>query len=166
MLVGRSVVRRFSPKGASPSNARPHPQVCKAYCHAIDESKSLQYFLRLSMCGYLDSPTPSNLSPAHRIHVLQTHIDRWHTLDWTESRIRIPHGFLYEFMTGVYCTATTESLTVVRLPSRDRGFHAKLWTHHDFDFHIVDFTFDPSQDLLVLAEKFVSMHPFQGGWLY
>lgn len=111
------------------------------------------------MCNYIDGPTGLNsspLSPSARLSRLQDHIDRWHTLDWTESRIRLPHGHLYEFSTGVYCIATQDALTALQLPSIIRGTEPQRWTHRGFGFDLIDFTFDPVQDLLILAELFVS----------
>lgn len=88
--------------------------------------------------------------------LLQEHIDRWHTLDWVETRIPLPHGHLYEFSTGVYCIATQDSLTALELPSLVRGTGPRQWTHRSFGFELIDFTFDPAQDLLVLTELWVS----------
>lgn len=106
------------------------------------------------MCNYTDGPTdhatPS--SAATRLALLREHIDRWHSLDWTETRIQIPHGHLYEFTAGVYCLATNDTLTALELPSRVRQKESRMWTHRGFGFDLIDFTFDPTQDLLVLAE--------------
>lgn len=110
------------------------------------------------MCNYIDGPIGtkgSPLSPSARLSLLQEHIDRWHTLDWTETRIHLPRGHLYEFSTGVYCLATNNTLTALELPSRVRGTEARQWTHDDFGFELIDFAFDPSQDLLVLVELYV-----------
>ena len=64
----------------------------------------------------------------------------------------MPHGHLYEFTAGVFCLATHDTLTALELPSRVRQKGYQLWSHHGFGFELVDFTFDPTQDLLVLAE--------------
>lgn len=108
------------------------------------------------MCGYEDSVQNSTAStPDAKLALFQSHIDRWYSLDWTETRIRVPHARLYDFVAGVYCTASLNALTVVQLPSRVRSVETKTWTHNGFEFAIADFTFDPSQDLLVLAEQSV-----------
>jgi hypothetical protein len=86
---------------------------------------------------------------------LHKHIDRWQTLDWEESHEDLHNGDLYEFTAGVYCLATSDKLTVVELPSRVRGTELRKWTLNDFGFDLVDFSFDPAQDLLVLAELLV-----------
>lgn len=130
-------------------------QVSNAFKQIIDRNASLQYFLQLAMCNYIDGPTGqtgTTSSAATRLALLQEHIDRWHYLDWDETRIQLPHGRLYEFTTGVYCLATHDTLTVLELPSRVRRKEWRMWTLHGFGFDLIDFTFDPTQDLLVLAE--------------
>lgn len=137
----------------------PGPQLCSGFKKTIDNCTSLQYALKLAQCSYRDGPNnpESNSFPAAvKLTQLQEHIDRWHNLDWTETRIRMPHGHLYEFTAGVYCLATHDSLTALELPSRVRGTEARMWTVRDFGFDLADFSFNPIQDLLVLAELFVS----------
>jgi hypothetical protein len=69
---------------------------------------------------------------------------------------------VYEFVGGFYGNGReddrriTASISFLELPSADSARlengspDLKMWTHPMFDIVIIDFTMDPSQDLLVL----------------
>lgn len=75
-----------------------------------------------------------------------------------------PTGSVYEFVGGFYGNGreddhrVTASISFLQLPSRDTISpimdappDLKTWSHSMSDVIIIDFTMDPSQDLLVLV---------------
>jgi len=71
-----------------------------------------------------------------------------------------PTGSVYEFVGGLYGNGreddsrVTASISFLELPSSDTPMdppNLKTWTHAMGDVNIIDFTMDPSQDLLVLV---------------
>lgn len=74
-----------------------------------------------------------------------------------------PTGSVYEFVGGLYGNGrederrVTASISFMELPSTesppsgDDATNLKTWTHYMGDITIIDFTMDPSQDLLILV---------------
>jgi hypothetical protein len=63
-------------------------------------------------------------------------------------------GRIWELYGGVLAQATGRNLLSFRqLPSHFRGIEEKTWTVDISQSGVRDFTFDNSQDLLVIAEK-------------
>lgn len=70
---------------------------------------------------------------------------------------------MYEFVGGIYGNGredenrVTASISFLELPSSDPGYlgipgkSLRTWTHAMGDVAIIDFTMDPSQNLLVLV---------------
>ncbi|KAG5641133.1 hypothetical protein DXG03_005947 [Asterophora parasitica] len=84
----------------------------------------------------------------------------WKNLAWTGSyNLKLPPtGSVYEFVGGLYGNGreddrrVTASISFMELPTGPPGCEdgLKSWTHLMSDVTIIDFTMDPSQDLLVL----------------
>lgn len=93
---------------------------------------------------------------------LQTLRDReraWKNLTWN-GRYNLelpPTGSVYEFVGGLYANGKeddrriTASISFLELPDAHGPPKLKMWTHPIHDVTIIDFTMDPSQDLLVLV---------------
>lgn len=91
----------------------------------------------------------------------------WRTLSWKgRHTLRLPPtGSVYEFVGGLYGNGReddsrlTASISFLELPSLDnttsepKPQDLKMWTHNMDDVTIIDFTMDPSQDLLVLVAQ-------------
>jgi len=105
------------------------------------------------------SATPSFST---RLKLLRDRESAWKYLDFKERHtLKLPPtGSVYEFVGGLYGNGreddsrATASISFLELPSADAiDVHRdlQLWTHTMGDVTIIDFTMDPSQDLLVLV---------------
>jgi hypothetical protein len=129
-------------------------QVCRFFRDIITQSAVFQYKIELGANGMEDGP-PFGLSVAARLDKLQRHQAAWEDLNWSEHKtVDMLTGRIWELFGGVLAQATgKDSLTFRQLPSHHRGIEEKIWTVDISKFNVRDFTFDPSQDLLVVAEK-------------
>lgn len=132
----------------------------------MNESSKLQYTIELTkhrMVSLLSSSsTPSH---ATRLNLLRDREHSWKYLDFRQRHtLRLPPtGSVYEFVGGFYGngredeTRATASISFLELPSYDFAslgtprHELQIWTHRMDDVTIIDFTMDPSQDLLVLV---------------
>ena len=110
-------------------------------------------------------PTSSFPPLATRLKLLRDRERAWKYADWKKRHILNlpPTGSVYEFVGGLYGNGreddsrVTASISFLELPSSDAMFlgeplhELEMWTHAMADVTIVDFTMDPSQDLLVLV---------------
>lgn len=122
----------------------------------------LQYHIRLAASGMRDG-SPSDISTAERMAALDAYNNAWRDLSWSAyDKIDIPASGMPQFSDGlVVCPSHDKrSLTVHRLPSKLRGQEARHWTLA-FDFAIVHFTLDASQDLLALVPVHATPSPSQ-----
>lgn len=110
---------------------------------------------------------PSSYSPpfASRLKLLRERERNWKYLDWKQRHTLSlpPTGSVYEFVGGLYGNGTedntraTASISFIELPCLDAFIlgrpkdELKAWTHSMEDVNNIDFTMDPSQDLLVLV---------------
>ncbi|KDQ09370.1 hypothetical protein BOTBODRAFT_37124 [Botryobasidium botryosum FD-172 SS1] len=128
--------------------------VCKLFHSLIQSSASLQYSSHLGAEGYVDGP-PSEVAVAERLARLERHRKAWHDLSWSRTvKYDMPSSSagLYELYGGVFARGSQNSLDFVELPSTIRQTEGHSF-RHPFEFPVGDFTMDPSQDLLVLAER-------------
>lgn len=95
-------------------------------------------------------------SLATRRKLLRERERSWRHLNWhTQHALKLPaHGSIYELIGGFYGNVIYPSITLIELPSTmpnsELDFPGRTWVHTMPDITIVDFTMDPSQDLLVL----------------
>lgn len=107
----------------------------------------------------------SILSPAApppffaRLQALRDRERAWKTFTWN-GRYNLqlpPTGSVYEFVGGLYANGKeddrriTASISFLELPEASSAHDLRLWTHSMHDVTIIDFTMDPSQDLLLLV---------------
>ena len=130
-------------------------QVCRLFRDLIAESTVLQYKIELGAHGLEDGPPHEDLSPALRLEKLVARQRAWDTLQWVDDKSReMLTGLVWELYGGVLAQAENENnLVFCRLPSHFRGIEEKRWTVDISAFSLRDFGMDPSQDLLVIAEK-------------
>ncbi|KAG5634221.1 hypothetical protein H0H81_002829, partial [Sphagnurus paluster] len=137
-------------------------QLSKQLRKLILESSRLQYTIELEkhrmVSLLLPSAAPSYVS---RLKILRERERAWKTLSWAgHYNLKLPPtGSVYEFVGGLYGNGkeddrrVTASISFLELPSGvsvDPKDSLKMWTHSMADVTIIDFTMDPSQDLLVL----------------
>lgn len=136
-------------------------QVTKHLRKIIIDSSQLQYTIELGKHRMV-STLPPSVGPSFstRLKLLRERERAWKYLDWKKKdTLRLPPtGSVYEFVGGLYGNGredesrVTASISFLELPSTDDpGQNLQTWTHSMGDIIIVDFTMDPSQDLLVLV---------------
>lgn len=99
-----------------------------------------------------DGP-PSSVTPTERLKMLRAHQAAWKTLSWTaEESIPYLTGSSWEFFGGIFAQANgPSSIFCKQLPSLLRGIKSREWEVGFSPKHFLDFTIDPSQDLLVVV---------------
>lgn len=128
------------------------------------DSSRLQYTMELAMHRMV-SVLPATVAPsfAKRLELLRKRESAWRSLAWG-GRYELelpPTGSTYEFIGGFYGNGredegrATASISFFELPSAKNasgnGSNLRMWTHLMGDAVVIDFTMDPSQDLLVLV---------------
>jgi hypothetical protein len=123
-------------------------KVCSYFKHAIENSTTLRYLIKLDMFGYTDGPGRADSA---RLNQLEKHIDAWNKLDWVESLIDIPIWpySLDTLREGIYATSNTTEVLCIQLPSLSRGIPLRTWTL-GFEFPVHEVEIDPSNNLLVI----------------
>ena len=129
----------------------------------ILHSAPLQYSIELAKSRMASTPSASALSTASRLDMLRTREQAWRGLRWS-ARHRItlpPTGPIYEFIGGIYGNGqedenrVTSTISFFELPTQVKGrtmpAHPRVWTHPMGTLSIVDFTLDPTHDLLALV---------------
>ncbi|CAA7268241.1 unnamed protein product [Cyclocybe aegerita] len=140
--------------------------VSKGIRKAALESSRIQYTIELARHRMVSLLSPS-ASPAFatRLKLLRDRERAWKYMDWKKRHtLKLPPtGSVYEFVGGLYGNGreddsrATASISFLELPSTDGMFFGEpprelqMWTHAMGDVTIIDFTMDPSQDLLVLV---------------
>ncbi|KAH9478417.1 hypothetical protein JR316_0008872 [Psilocybe cubensis] len=152
-------------------------QVTKHLRRIIANSSQLQYAIELGR--YRMVPLlPASVGPSFstRLSLLRDRERAWKYMNWKKKyTLKLPPtGSIYEFVGGLYGNGreddsrTTASISFLELPTADiTGMNKspdelQMWTHPMGDITIVDFTMDPSQDLLVL----VALAPSESKYLY
>jgi len=129
----------------------------------INDSSKLQYAVELAKRRMVSILQVSDKMPyASRLRLLRDREQAWKKLSWNgRYKLKLPPtGSVYEFVGGYYGNGKeddhkiTASISFLELPSSDpisaASSDLKTWTHSMLDITIIDFTMDPSQDLLVL----------------
>ncbi|GLB42377.1 hypothetical protein LshimejAT787_1103920 [Lyophyllum shimeji] len=142
--------------------------VTKRLRKAILESSRLQYTIELAKHRMVPLLPPSAAPPyVSRLKILLDRERAWKTLRWNgRYNLKLPPtGSVYEFVGGLYGNGreddrrVTASISFLELPTRgwascekgDGAADLKTWMHPMSDIIIIDFTMDPSQDMLVLV---------------
>lgn len=126
--------------------------MCRTLRVLVDESTALQYIITLASAGACNNPLDSS-STSEKLSSLRRYDDAWRTLTYTDHTVLpMPTGSLWELYGGVWAHSVgKKDIHFIQLPSQLRGIEKRDWTL-SFDFPMRDFTFDPSQDLLVVME--------------
>ena len=156
-----SICRQVCPCWSSPqlgSRESRSKQVCKMLHKVIDSSSRLQYTLELGMHRMisLDQPGPG-LSYHARRKLLRERETSWKHFKWrSKHSLDFPTrlGSIYEYINGFYANVQMPQISIVELPNAfthpDRDTPARTWVLDVPDLQIVDFTMDPSLDLLII----------------
>ncbi|KAF8178260.1 hypothetical protein BJ912DRAFT_667788 [Pholiota molesta] len=140
--------------------------VSKHLRKVVKHSSRLQYIVELERARMVSLlPQSASLPFASRLNLLRERENNWKYMNWTKRHTLSlpPTGSVYEFVGGLYGNGreddsrVTASISFLELPSSDATLlgepqkELKTWTHTMGDVNIIDFTMDPSQDLLVLV---------------
>ncbi|KIK68585.1 hypothetical protein GYMLUDRAFT_36043 [Collybiopsis luxurians FD-317 M1] len=132
--------------------------VCRRLRRIISESSALQFTIELSRyCMRSTLSSHAEPSFSSRLKILQEREWRWRTLSpKSRNKLKLAHSAtVYEFSGGLYGAGKetdrrTGFITFYDLPSVESG-EQRSHTYTFTDIHIVDFTMDPAQDLLILV---------------
>ena len=125
----------------------------------IQQSSSLQYKLELAKYRMKPSLESCHDPPvAMRLQSLRQNEEAWHTMTSTARfSSRYMHtGALYEFQSGIFGQSMeneqhhTTHIVFFDLVKMENGNPHIHWTHSVVGMMVIDFTMDPSQDLLLL----------------
>ncbi|THU80238.1 hypothetical protein K435DRAFT_972839 [Dendrothele bispora CBS 962.96] len=136
----------------------------------ILQSSSLQFSIELAKFRMRPPKASMGLPYADLLLLLRERERAWRAfIPTTHHRLQLPHspGAVYDFAGGVYSNGKevdrrTISVTLYDLPILESG-QQRTWTHslEGLD-KVVDFTMDPSQDLLIL----VALAPRSSDYIY
>ncbi|KIJ60760.1 hypothetical protein HYDPIDRAFT_116815 [Hydnomerulius pinastri MD-312] len=133
-------------------------QVCKLFHALISESTHLLYKIELFASCMEDAGnrTGCELQERDRLQVLWSYNQAWQEMLWSNAEeVPLERGGSLQLSGGVLAQVVgrTEGRVVsfVQLPCRIKGIFEKRWTVK-VEFHIREFNFDVSQDLLVCLE--------------
>ena len=102
--------------------------------------------------SYMEDNELSPMDVVTRFNLLREHNRVWNNMEWPSSGLIPMRDSCWVFAGGVLAQATNENeVFFVQLPCKLKGIAETRWSA-PFDFAIRDFTFDNSQDLIVLAE--------------
>lgn len=133
--------------------------MCRKLDEVIKSSHLYQYNSRLALGGLQDYHSNSSFGTLARLHLLEKHQHAWDTFTWSSSKTHnITTARAWELAGGVLGICESDStLRFLRLPSVYRGIEQEEWNLKlDKLETIEDFTFDPSQNLLVVLTKYTS----------
>ena len=108
-----------------------------------------QYRITLFASGMVDGP-PGNPTTPERLELLRTYKASWKNIEWSEHHtISYHQGRSWELYGNVWGHSRgSDAIDFVQLPSCIRGISLRQWTLR-FGFDVLQFSMDPSQDLLV-----------------
>ena len=131
--------------------------MCKLWNETVRSDVGLQYKQELSIAGLEDGDEEFEMDVSQRLNLLREHQKAWDNFDFTsELFVDLEQDCFFtcqEIQGGVLSQkATDRSITFIQIPSKIRGISHKKWSVENLDFEFTAYTFDPSQDLLVLFE--------------
>ena len=135
-----------------------HRQVCQALRKVVDSSR-LRYTIELGMHRMVSLDYTGKGPSFHtRRRLLKDRENSWKHFRWRQKHtLHLPtSGSIYEFVGGFYGNAQASAISFIQLPSATTDpadTPVRTWIHNMPDISFVDFTMDPSQDLLVLLSN-------------
>ncbi|KAG7441684.1 uncharacterized protein BT62DRAFT_470265 [Guyanagaster necrorhizus] len=129
------------------------------------QSSRLQFTVELAKYRMESNPEDSTLYPfVKRLNSLRDREQSWQSITWKRYyQLDLPSvASIYEFVGGIYRNGREHgkreaipAISFFELPFSgcDPGEDYRMWTHAFENIGILDFTIDPSQDLLVLVTR-------------
>ncbi|EGO03917.1 hypothetical protein SERLA73DRAFT_175605 [Serpula lacrymans var. lacrymans S7.3] len=127
---------------------------CKYFKAAVDNSPRLQYILDLAFYQMVSAKSlESGSFISTRSNLLRGREHAWKHMKYKKKcTLPIPQtGHVYEFAGGIYGNATGSLIHFVKLPTAENMQSMRGWTHPTTSWILVDFTFSPADDLLVVV---------------
>ncbi|OJA11368.1 hypothetical protein AZE42_05150 [Rhizopogon vesiculosus] len=130
-------------------------KTCKALKEIVDNSEMLQYTIDLRYFRAVEVGTyETNVPLAMRRKRLRQHGTAWKRMEYKQKCTLRPstEDNIYHFAGGIFAGAEDDGpgIHFMRLPSMADPDIVRCWTHPIDPGTLVDFTFCPEQDLLVL----------------
>ncbi len=129
------------------------------------QSSRLQFTIELAKYRMESDLNESTSHPfVKRLTSLRDREQSWRSITWKRHhRLGLPSvASIYEFVGGIYGNGREHgkrepipAISFFELPFSgcDPGEEYRMWTHAFENIRILDFTIDPSQDLLVLVTR-------------
>ncbi|KZV66997.1 hypothetical protein PENSPDRAFT_67056 [Peniophora sp. CONT] len=142
-------------------------QTCRRLHAVVNASQGMQYIIELSLTGTVDGSPTSPLTTGERLQWLRTRKQRRRLFDPVKAfslTIDCPFGdYVYDFVDGIFAFNYVDDSTGVdisHLLAYDLSSNTEsgqLLFHSRLDIVLVDFSIDPSRDLVAFSEL-VSEH--------
>lgn len=124
----------------------------------IDSSLPSRYRMALDLAGCQDGPA-SKLSIRERLELLKSRELSWRSLQpiitTVQLKKRNDDGPMFRsslLVDGVYAYNTHSRIEFIQTPSAQNNNGLRRWSHSILDMNLLNFTIDPSRDLLILLE--------------
>jgi hypothetical protein len=132
-------------------------QTCRVFRDIVSRTPPLRYALALAERGLCDGP-PSPVTVVNRLELVEAYEEAWRTFSWSKHlTLELPFPHEAPYVTGgtlvqpIYeIGGILRSFVVQSIPSPLRGVPERRW-QIDFDFVVVCFVIDATQDLLVVV---------------
>ncbi|KAK1224391.1 hypothetical protein PQX77_012687 [Marasmius sp. AFHP31] len=138
-------------------------EVCRQLNAVVKDSHLYQYNRQLALANLEDDRSNYSNGTLARLHMLEQHQRAWNAFTWSSSRTyNLLSTHAWELAGGVLGLCDTGNvLKFNRPPSVYRGIEQEEW-HFKLDEleRIEDFTFDPSQNILVVLTRHASEYDF------
>jgi len=120
----------------------------------VDTTLALQYETELWASGMENSAQNKQDLP-NRLELLTTYQKSWEDLNFPHyEKISILRGGVWELFGGVLAQkGLKKDIFFYTLPSSIRGISKASWIINRPDFFVRDFSFDNSQDLVVMVDS-------------
>lgn len=160
-------VRQVCPHHSSfrlpPGKRFDRPQICKVIRAVVDHSEQLQYIIDLGFLRMLEIPSDRCRGP---VATRRKELREFET-SWRNVRYRrkcdfqlLTSGLVYDFVGGIYALAGEGYLHFSVLPHNphEDSQPIRTWSHPVDMAILIDFTFCPAQDLLVIVSLAANDH--------
>ena len=136
--------------------------MCKLWDETIRSDIGLQYKQELAIADLENGDAEFGVDVSQRLKLLREYQKAWDNLEFTNDffvDLERDNFVAPELQGGVFSQKCSDhSIAFIRIPSKIRGIPHSEWSIEDVGFQFTHYTFDPSQNLLVLFEPLSYVH--------